>query len=91
MMLPRGLNLVYDQAGGEKTSGILLHAKFLNTFGARAAQEADRAEHYEDGQEYQTYAERHGADPDLWSEQSAQYVNWRQLEGLGLMSKGNWA
>jgi hypothetical protein len=91
MMLPRGLNLVYDQQGGEKTSGILLHAKFLNTFGDRAVEEATRAEHYKDGREYKTYAERHGADPDLWCQWSEQYINWRQLEVLGLMSKGNWA
>ena len=91
MMLPRGLNLVYDQQGGEKTSGILLHAKFLNTFGDRATEEAQRAEHYQNGREYRTYAERHGADPDLWCQWSEQYINWRQLEVLGLMSKGNWA
>jgi len=91
MMLPRGLNLVYDQQGGEKTSGILLHAKFLNTFGDRAEEEAKRGEHYRKGREYKTYAERHGADPDLWCQWSEQYINWRQLEVLGLMSKGNWA
>jgi hypothetical protein len=28
-LLPRGLNLVFDEWGGEKTSGTLLHAKFL--------------------------------------------------------------
>ncbi len=91
MILPRGLNLVYDQQGGEKTSGLLLHAKFLNTFGARAAQEAVRGQHYGDGREYQTYAEQNGADPDLWCNWSEKYINWRQLEVLGLMSKGNWA
>lgn len=91
MILPRGLNLVYDQQGGEKTSGILLHAKFLNTFGDRAAEEALRAEHYRAGREYKTYAERKGSDPDLWCQWSEQYINWRQLEILGLMSKGNWA
>lgn len=91
MLLPRGLNLVYDQQGGEKTSGVLLHAKFLNTFGDRARAEATRAEHYAGGREYRSYAARHGADPDLWCEWSERYLNWRQLEGLGLMSKGNWA
>lgn len=91
MMLPRGLNLVYDQQGGEKTSGILLHAKFLNTFSERAPQEVARAEHYGNAQEYKSYADRQYADPDLWSQWSEQYINWRQLEILGLMSKGNWA
>lgn len=91
MILPRGLNLVYDQQGGEKTSGILLHAKFLNTFEDRAVEEAMRGEHYRAGREYKTYAERHGTDPDLWCQWSEKYINWRQLEILGLMSKGNWA
>ncbi len=91
MMLPRGLNLVYDQQGGEKASGVLLHAKFLNTFADRASHEAARAEHYRDGREYKSYADRHGADPDLWCQWSEKYINWRQLEVLGLMSKGNWA
>lgn len=91
MMLPRGLNLVYDEGGGEKTSGVLLHAKFLNTFHQRAPEEAARRQHYQKGQEYQSYAAGHGADPTLWSQWSEQYINWRQLEALGLMSKGNWA
>lgn len=32
MLLPRGLNVVYDTNGGERPSGLLLHTKFLNTF-----------------------------------------------------------
>ncbi len=91
MVLPRGLNLVYDQQGGEKTSGALLHAKFINTFGDRAKEEATRGEHYGDGHEYQQYADGAEADPNLWTKWSEQYLNWRQLEVLGLLSKGNWA
>ncbi len=91
MILPRGLNLVYDQQGGEKTSGALLHAKFINTFGERAQEEAARGEHYGAGHEYQQYAETGQDDPKLWTKWSEQYLNWRQLEVLGLLSKGNWA
>lgn len=91
MLLPRGLNLVYDQQGGEKTSGLLLHAKFINTFRDRVAEEATRGQHYQAGREYQGYATSAGSDPDLWHKWSEQYINWRQLEVLGLMSKGNWA
>ena len=29
--------------------------------------------------------------PELWCKWSEKYINWRQLEILGLMSKGNWA
>lgn len=91
MVLPRGLNLVYDQQGGEKASGILLHTKFINTFADRAEDEAKRAEHYATGREYQRYAEETDQPVVLWNRWSVQYLNWRQLEGLGLMSKGNWA
>ncbi|MBQ1202563.1 MAG: glycosyltransferase family 2 protein [Loktanella sp.] len=91
MILPRGLNLVYDQQGGEKASGVLLHAKFLNTFIDRAAEEAARAEHYAAGREYRSYNSQLADDPDFWCAWSEQYLNWRQLEVLGLMSKGNWA
>ncbi|MFO6465079.1 glycosyltransferase family 2 protein [Jannaschia sp. KMU-145] len=90
-LLPRGLNLTYDADGGEKTTGVLLHAKFLNLMVARAREEADRSEHYRGGAEYKAYSD--GLDPkaNLWCKWSERYVNWRQLEILGLISKGNWA
>lgn len=90
-LLPRGLNLVYDEWGGEKASGILLHAKFLNTFSAKAAEELKRRQHYAGGQEYRAYSEILDENPDLWCKWSEKYINWRQIEILGLMSKGNWA
>ena len=89
MLLPRGLNQVYDEWGGEKASGALLHAKFLNTFGDKAKEELERGQHYAGSAEYRAYAEQ-GAQ-ELWCKWSEKYINWRQLEILGLMSKGNWA
>ncbi|UWR28210.1 glycosyltransferase family 2 protein [Sulfitobacter sp. S223] len=91
MLLPRGLNQVYDEWGGEKASGVLLHAKFIDTFGAKAAEELERGEHYAGSVEYRAYAERVKENPQLWCKWSEKYINWRQLEILGLMSKGNWA
>jgi len=91
MLLPRGLNLVYEEWGGEKTSGCLLHAKFLNTFSEKAAEELTRRQHYADSHEYRAYHDRLKESPDLWCKWSEKYINWRQLEILGLMSKGNWA
>ncbi|MEM8576546.1 MAG: glycosyltransferase family 2 protein [Pseudomonadota bacterium] len=91
MLLPRGLNLVYDEWGGEKASGVLLHAKFLDTFTAKAAEELSRKQHYAASVEYKAYADSLKDDPDLWCKWSEKYINWRQLEILGLMSKGNWA
>ena len=91
MLLPRGLNQVYDEWGGEKASGVLLHAKFLDTFSAKAKEELERKQHYSASVEYRAYAESLKDDPELWCKWSEKYINWRQLEILGLMSKGNWA
>ncbi|WP_298294761.1 glycosyltransferase family 2 protein [uncultured Litoreibacter sp.] len=91
MLLPRGLNLVYDEWGGEKTSGCLLHAKFLDTFKAKSAEELERKQHFANSHEYKAYNEGMAVNPDLWCQWSEKYINWRQLEILGLMSKGNWA
>ncbi|MBY6113793.1 glycosyltransferase family 2 protein [Mameliella alba] len=90
-LLPRGLNQVYDEWGGEKASGILLHTKFLSTFGQKAEEELTRGQHYGASREYIAYAEGVKDNPDLWCKWSEKYINWRQLEILGLMSKGNWA
>jgi len=90
-LLPRGLNQVYDEWGGEKASGALLHTKFLDTFTVKAAEELTRRQHYSNSVEYKAYADRVQDQPDLWCKWSEKYINWRQLEILGLMSKGNWA
>ena len=91
MLLPRGLNLVYDEWGGEKASGCLLHAKFIHTLVDKAAEEMDRRQHYAKSHEYRAYRAGIASQPDLWTKWSERYINWRQLEILGLMSKGNWA
>lgn len=91
MLLPRGLNQVYDEWGGEKASGVLLHTKFLDTFGAKAVEELKRGQHYAGSVEYKAYASQVTKNPQLWCKWSEKYINWRQLEVLGLMSKGNWA
>lgn len=91
MLLPRGLNLVYDSQGGERASGCLLHAKFLSTFSEKVAEELQRKQHFAASQEYLAYAASDPGQTDLWCKWSEKYINWRQLEILGLMSKGNWA
>ena len=91
MLLPRGLNLVYDDAGGEKMSGCLMHAKFLDSLAEKAEEEVTRREHFARGREYDAYHRKSTGPNGLWSEWSEQYIDWRQLELLGLMSKGNWA
>lgn len=90
MLLPRGLNLVYDEWGGEKASGCLLHAKFLHMFGDKSEEELQRKQHFAASHEYKAYRKGLEKAPVLWCKWSEKYINWRQLEILGLMSKGNW-
>lgn len=90
-LLPRGLNQVYDEWGGEKISGALLHAKLIDTLGEKAREELQRGQHFRASGEYRAYAEQLESDPIFHCDWSEQYINWRQLEILGLMSKGDWA
>lgn len=90
-LLPRGLNQVYEEKGGEKTSGALLHAKLIDTLGDKAREEMERGQHYRRSGEYRAYAQGLDDQPVFWCDWSEKYINWRQLEILGLMSKGNWA
>ena len=91
MLLPRGLNQVYDDKGGEKISGVLLHAKFLDSFIEKAAEEVERRQHFARGREYDAYHVKGSDTHSLWCPWSERYLDWQQLEHLGLMSKGNWA
>ncbi len=89
-LLPRRLNHVYATGGGELTSGVLLHTKFLDTVVARSAEEKTRQEHFANSPLYEAYYDALSADPDLWCAHSTRLTGWRQLEGLGLMSRGGW-
>jgi hypothetical protein len=89
-LLPRGLNLVYDEWGGQKPCGALLHTKFMNSFSEKAEEEMKRKQHYAASREYRTYIKQMDGNLNLWTEQSTEFEGWRQLEELGLMSRGNW-
>ncbi|WP_282603539.1 glycosyltransferase family 2 protein [Paracoccus sp. PARArs4] len=91
MALPRHLNMVYDENGGEMASGTLLHAKFLSTFAEKSAEELDRRQHYANSKEYRAYHAGLTRGTDLWCSESREYVDWQQLEDIGLISRGNWA
>ena len=90
MLLPSGLNVVYDTNGGERPSSLLLHTKFLNTFHIKVQEEATRQTYYAKSLEYRTYAHELRHNPDLWFEWSEKFTGWQQLETLGLISKGHW-
>jgi hypothetical protein len=89
-LLPRGLNLVYAEDGGERACGVLLHTKLAQGFAERAVAEAGRGEHFDAAREYRRYARADDAQV-LWTPRSERYSGWRQLEALGLMSTGGWA
>ncbi len=88
-LLPRGMNRVFDDAGGERTSGALLHAKFLSIFADKAKEEAHRRQHYAESREYLAYRDK-AHETQLWTPASSRYQDWRQLEQLGLISTGGW-
>lgn len=89
-LLPQPLNEVYATDGGELTSGVLLHSKFLPAIVGRSAIEKQRGEHFADGAQYAAYYDRLIQDPVLHCDASARYTGWRQMEALGLMSRGGW-
>jgi hypothetical protein len=87
-ILPRGLNLVYDEWGGQKACGCVMQTKFLSTFSDKAQEELERKQHYAASREYKEYAT---TSKEMWTRFSTRYKNWEQLEDLGLMSRGSWA
>ena len=89
-LLPRRLNRVYATDGAEAPTGALLHTKFLPGIAARSREEKGRRQHFENSALYDAYYDRLVADPVLHCDASTRYVGWRQLEQLGLMSRGGW-
>lgn len=90
VLLPPRLNEVYDTEGGEVVSGVLLHTKFLPTILDRSRVEKTRREHFADASQYAAYYDRLIADPVLHCATSTRFAGWRQMEALGLMSRGGW-
>ena len=89
-LLPRKLNKTYREDGGSAPSGILLHSKFLPQIVKKSYEEKYRKEHFENSDLYEDYYNGLIAKPNLWCAASTRFSGWRQLEALGLMSKGGW-
>ncbi len=89
-LLPKSLNRVYSEDGGEMLSGILLHTKFLHVVVDKSAEEKRRREHFTNSALYDSYYDGLMENPDLWCDGSTKLISWRQLEAMGLMSKGGW-
>lgn len=89
-ILPPFLNHVYDCDGEEKTTGALLHTKFLPQIVEKSAEEKQRKEHFENSELYSEYYDQLVDSPDLWYEGSTKYTGTSQLVQLGLMWRGSW-
>lgn len=88
-LLPRRLNRTYCRNGGSVTSGVLLHAKFMDVLAGKIVEEMGRRQHYAESAEYAAYASEGGA-ASLWTAHSCRFTGWRQLCDLGLMARGGW-
>lgn len=91
VLLRRGLNHTYFEHGGERLCGALLHAKFIDTFAAKAQEEVERKQHYAGSREYKVYDQKAAEGMHMWTPASTRYEGWVQLEDLGLISTGSWA
>ena len=89
-LLPRRLNRVYGEHGAEAPTGVLLHTKFLPEIVGKSAEERARRQHFENSDLYTAYYDALNDDPVLWCPASTRLEGWRQLEDLGLMSRGGW-
>jgi glycosyltransferase involved in cell wall biosynthesis len=89
-ILPPALNRTFGTCGEEHTSGVLLHTKFLRSVVGKSVEEKARREHFNNSALYDDYYDRLMNNPRLWCTRSQRYAGWRQLEALGLMSRGGW-
>ncbi len=90
-LMPRGLNQVYKESGGERLCGVLMHAKFIDAFANKAEEELQRGQHYAASREYRVYSEKLSQGLNMWTPCSTRYEGWQQLDALGLLSTGSWA
>jgi hypothetical protein len=89
-LLPRRLNRVWADDGGERIAGVLVHTKFLNTIAAKSAEEKIRRQHFGEPGAFEGYHDALIAGPDLWHAHAARWGGWRKLEAEGLIGRGGW-
>lgn len=88
-LFPVRLNDLYDGPGDKRTSGILLHSKFLPEIIRKSEEELARRQHFVDPEQYVEYHQILATGPCWWNEESTRFAGWQQLVALGLMSSGN--
>ncbi|CAN5385703.1 glycosyltransferase family 2 protein [soil metagenome] len=71
-------------------TGCILHFKFLSVIAAKAAEEMERKEHYDNSVEYRRYNAFLQKEDEFYCEISSAYAGSKQLVELGLMNTGQW-
>jgi len=89
-LLPRRLNRIYEDQGGTRPAGVLLHTKFLATVAAKSLEEKSRRQHFGAPGDFDGYYDALAAGPDLWTPASSPWGGWAKLEREGLIARGGW-
>ncbi|QEM82176.2 glycosyltransferase family 2 protein [Halomonas binhaiensis] len=88
MALPRRLNECLDP---RKTSGAVLHFKFISQLRNKVDVELEAKQHFNDSAEYKQYDKVIKERQELFdSTVSEKYEDWRTLAKLGMINKGEW-
>lgn len=88
MALPRRLNTGCYHT---KTTGALLHYKFISQLSEKVKEELISKQHYNDSAEYKQYDAVIKKKNILYKEGvSARFNSWKDLARLGLINKGEW-
>lgn len=88
MAIPRRFN---NACAPHKTSGALLHFKFIGQLQEKVAEELVSKQHYNDSAEYKLYGKVIDNQDLLYADGvSAEYKDWRTLLENGFINKGEW-
>ena len=90
IVLPTHLNEPHAEAHLSPT-GALLHFKLMSSLREKAEEEMVRGEHFGGSVEYRSYLQAVQQEKQsLHFSDSVRYRDWRQLEALGLLNRGQW-
>jgi hypothetical protein len=88
MALPRRLNSCVDE---RKTTGALLHYKFISELDTKVKEELIAKQHYNESAEYKQYGKIIDNNDRLYHpDVSTRFDNWHTLAKLGLINQGEW-
>lgn len=88
MAIPRRLN---ECVAPNKTTGALLHFKFISQLSSKVKAELKARQHFNYSSEYKQYDKAIRQNSQLFnSTVSEKYEGWRTLAKLGLINKGEW-